>query len=45
MVHASGYSQIGLARKNPREDHWNEQPEAEQGPVVLRTLRRLAAKP
>jgi hypothetical protein len=34
MVHASGYSQIGLARKNPDEKplEWKpEQPEAEQG--------------
>jgi hypothetical protein len=26
MVHASGYSQIGLARKNPDENHWNGNP-------------------
>ena len=25
MVHASGYSQIGLARKNPDENRWNNQ--------------------
>ena len=46
MVHASGYSQIGLARKNPDENRWNGSPSyrrLNKAPVPLRTLRRLAA--
>jgi hypothetical protein len=46
MVHASGYSQIGLARKNPDENRRNGNPSnrrLNKGQVLLRTLRRLAA--